>query len=47
MRACQFRTFQLHYKLMVHALICPRIKYGASSPGTFSRREKEKKRGPG
>ena len=41
------RTFQLHYKLMLHALVRPRIKYGAGSPGTFSRREKEKKRRSG
>ena len=35
------RPSNFHYKRTIHSLIRPRIKYGAGSSGTFSRREKE------
>ena len=41
MRAGERLASGFHHKLMIHALIRPRIKYGAGSPGTFSQREKE------
>jgi len=40
MREWQSLANPLHYKRTTHSLIRPRIKYGAGSAGTFSRREK-------